>query len=180
MGLSGDCMESLELFPLPYLIENQKKKMMMIKIGSKMRLTSVCMLLLMPLIVSCSSLSLNFNGFLAFVSVDTRGFSAEHIASAKSELIAYVESLGLKKRPTPIHFVEPPDFVIYNHPKFPLVFYNLYLDYSNKIGITIRDNRRRYSGSEELRGEIEGLLELLREKFGEDNVTYNQESTLLI
>ena len=64
-----------------------------------MRLTSVCMLLLMPLMVSCSSLSLNFNGFLAFVSVDTRGYSAEYIASAKSELIAYVESLGLKKAP---------------------------------------------------------------------------------
>ena len=70
----------------------------MIKYESKMRLTSVCMLLLMPLMVSCSSiLSLNFNGFLAFVSVDTRGYSAEYIASAKSELIAYVESLGLKK-----------------------------------------------------------------------------------
>ena len=154
--------------------------MMMIKYESKLRRTSVCMLLLMPLMVSCSSLSLNFNGFLAFVSVDTRGYGAEYIASAKSELIAYVESLGLKKAPpSPLH-VEPPDYVKFRHPKFTVVFYNLYLDNLRKISITIRDQRRRFSGSEELRGEIEGLLELLKEKFGEDNVTYKQESTLLI
>ena len=147
-----------------------------------MRLTSVCMLLLMPLVVPCSSISLNFNGFLALVSVDTRGYSAEYIASAKSELIAYVESLGLKK--VQLH----PDLLKYQnrevsqfaHPKFHTVFHDLYLGDSNMISITIRDVRRRFSGSEELRGEIEGLLELLREKFGEDNVTYRKESTLLI
>ena len=155
---------------------------MMIKFGSKMRLTSVCMILLMPIVISCSSLlSLNINGFLAYVSVNTRGYSAEHIASAKSELIAYVESLGLKKQQLHPNLLKySPRFSHFMHPKFPVVFYNLYLDDSRKIKITIRDNRRTFSGSEELRGEIEGLLELLREKFGEDNVRYRQESTFLI
>ncbi len=145
-----------------------------------MRLTSVCILLLMPLVVSCSSISLNINGFLAFVSVDTRGFSAEHIANAKSELIAYVESLGLKKAPPSPHHVEPPKYVQFRHPKFNTVFHNLYLEDSRKVNITIRDQRRRFNWSEELREEIEGLLELLRERFGENNVRYRQESTLLI
>ena len=145
-----------------------------------MRLTAVCMLLLMHLVVSCSSISLNINGFLAFVTVDTRGFSEEHIASAKSELIAYVESLGLKKTPPPSFVVEPPRYVQFNHPKFNVVFYNLFLYSEGIINITIRDDQRMFFNSEELREEVEGLLELLREKFGEDNVKYKQESTLLI
>ena len=145
-----------------------------------MGLTFVCMLLLMPLVVSCSSISLNINGFLAFVTVNTRGFSEEHIASAKTELIAYVESLGLKKRPPPSFVVEPLEYGHYLHPKFPVVFYNLYLDEEDKIEITIRDDQRMFFNSEELREEVEGLLELLREKFGEDNVKFKQQSTLLI
>ena len=169
-------MESLELFPLQYLIEIQKK----IKFGSKMRLTSVCMLLLMHSLVSCSSLSLNFHGFHAAVYVNTRGFNAEYIASAKSELIAYVESLGLEKTPPPSFVVEPPKYAQFRHPKFNTVFYNLYLEDSSKISIPIRDVRRRFSGSEELRGEIERLLELLSEMFGEENVRFKQQSTLLI
>ena len=169
-------MESLELFPLQYLIEIQKK----IKFGSKMRLTSVCMLLLMHLLVSCSSLSLNFHGFHAAVYVNTRGFNAEYIASAKSELIAYVESLGLEKMQLPPDFHRSPEFAHFVHPKFPVVFYNLYLDDLSMIEITIRDNRRTFSGSEELRREIERLLELLSEMFGEDNVRFKQQSTLLI
>ena len=145
-----------------------------------MRLTAVCMLLLMHLVVSCSSISLNFHGFLAFVSVNTRGFSEEHIASAKSELIAYLEGLGHKKRQVPPALVKTLGAVIYGHPEFPLVFYNLYLDEESAINITIRDNRRMFFNSEELREEVEGLLELLREKFGEDNVKFKQQSTLLI
>ena len=112
--------------------------------------------------------------------MNTRGFGGEYIAIAKSELIAYVEGLGLKKWPPPIHLVEPPKYVTYGHPKSPLMFYNLILDDLSMIKIVIRDKRRTFSGSEELRGEIEGLLELLKEKFGEDNVTYKQDSTLLI
>ena len=113
-------------------------------------------------------------------------FSEEHIASAKSELIAYVESLGHKKRRLPPDLGEPWGFVYYGHPKFPEVFYNLFLDEESnnlllgeesKILITIRDDQRAFSRSEELRGEIERLLELLREKFGEDNVTFKQRST---
>ena len=146
-----------------------------------MRLTAVCMLLLMHLVVSCSSISLNINGFLAFVTVNTRGFSEEHIASAKSELIAYVESLCLKKRPPfPHDHLEPLKYVQFNHPKFPVVFYNLYLDEESVIYITIRDDQRMFFNSEELRGEVERLLDLLREKFGEDNVKFKQQSTLLI
>ena len=140
-----------------------------------MRLTSVCMLLLMNLVVSCYTP--NLRGFLADVSVNTRGFREEHIASAKNELIAYVESLGHKKRRLPPDLGEPWGFVYYGHPKFPGVFYNLFLDEESKIEITIRDRRRAFSRSEELRGEIERLLELLREKFGEDNVTFKQRST---
>ena len=134
------------------------------------------MLLLMHLVVSCTSLSLTFDGFHAAVYVNTRGYNAEYIASAKSELIAYVESLGLKKTPPGPHHVQPPEYVNFRHPKDPVVFYNLYLDDLSMIDITIRDVRRTFSGSEELRGEIERLLKLLREMFGQDNVTFKQRS----
>ena len=135
------------------------------------------MLLLMNLVVSCYTP--NLFGFLAEVSVNTQGFSAAYIASAESELIDYVESLGLKnKRPPQLIPLEPPVYVQqFNHAKFPEVFYNLYLYNLSKIEITIRDDQRAFSRSEELRGEIERLLELLREKFGEDNVTFRQRST---
>ena len=140
-----------------------------------MRLTAVCMLLLMNLVVSCYTP--NLLGFLAEVSVNTRGFSEVHIANAKRELIAYVENLGLKKAQLPPALDAPWGFGHFVHPKFPEVFYNLYLGEESKIEITIRDARRAFSRSEELRGEVEKLLELLREKFGEDNVTFKQRST---
>ena len=141
-----------------------------------MRLTAVCMLLLMHLLVSCYTP--NLFGFLADVSVNTQGFSEEHIASATSELIAYLESLGLNKSPPdPVH-VETLVYVQgFHHPTPDTVSYILFLYDLSKIEITIRDAQRAISRSEELRGEVEKLLELLREKFGEDNVTFRQRST---
>lgn len=135
---------------------------------------------LLLLFASCSTLTKNQHGFQAVVSVETRGSDANELRLAKAELISYIEKLGFVKDVDLYRRVMSDEkFIRFDHPKDNTVFYNLYIDSPGRIDITIRDNRRTYTSSEELRQEIEGLLNLLKKYFGERNVKFEQQSTFL-
>jgi len=141
-----------------------------------MKLIAIPLLLCLQLTTSCATT--DWHGFQAAVSVELKGADQAVVESAKTELIAYVEGLGLEVAEMP-HLVEKPEFTHYSHPRHNVVFYNLYLDDPNQLRIIIRDARRTYSTSEELRKEVKGLLNILKKKFGGDQVKFEQQSTFL-
>jgi len=142
-------------------------------------LRSFTILLCLISLVQASCTTLSWNGFLAFVSVDTSGSELATVKAAKAELIEYIESLGFEKSVPPAWDVEPRNWIVYRHPDHNVVYYNLFFDDPTWMVIEIRDGQRIYPRSEGLRKEVDALLLILRNYFGDENITFEQESTFL-
>jgi hypothetical protein len=144
-----------------------------------MKFSTILLLIISQTLVSCTALTLNFSGFLAFVYVDTRGYDLEVVNDAKTEVIEYIESLGFEEVNVSLGLKGDDKFVhYYRGPARNVHFYNLYLNNpTERISITIRDGRRTYSSSKELREEVDKLLTILKKYFDEERIRYEQQST---
>ena len=163
------------------------------KLFSKKESINAIMINLAKIVILLSVASLLFScatGYLALgvsasITVDTSNYSTEVIEASKKKLVEFIQGLGLEEKSRTIYKAPSKREVQYfgmirPDPKsFPWKVYSYNLHhYTNSFSILLRDDKRKYPISADLKKEIDFLLALLGIYYEETDIEFKLNSTL--